>query len=62
MTVEDVIQIIKDHKSYYPISIFPEPEPGCAVDRYTAAGCRLVCDNILRAIDELAIIEMEDEG
>jgi len=59
MTIEDIKQIIKDHKSYYPISIFPEPEEGCTVDRYTAAGCRLVCDNILHQIAELEIEEAE---
>lgn len=60
MTIEDVKQIIKNHKAHYPTNIFPEPEEGCSMDRYTAAGCRLVCDNILHTIDEQ--LKEEAEG
>jgi len=59
MTIEDAIIIVKAVKAYYPTSVFPEPEEGCSVDRYTAAGCRLACDNILRTIGEKLLEELE---
>ena len=40
--IKDIIEIIDGRLSYYPIDIFPHPVKGCCVDRYAAAGCRMM--------------------
>lgn len=50
MKKADFISIVKKMKSWYPVEIFPDPAPGCAVDRYTAAGVRLACDMIIEEV------------
>lgn len=50
MTTKDFENIVKKIRDKYPERIFPEPTAGCAVGRYTAAGCRLACDLILMEV------------
>ena len=47
-----IVEVLRGIKAQYPLTVFPEPYAGCVVDLYTAAGCRLVCDNAIKAIEE----------
>lgn len=41
------IRIVRHNAGYYPTSIFPPPDKDTTTpDRYAAAGCRLIAENI----------------
>jgi len=45
-------EIVAHVRASYSEDIFGPPTPGCAVDRYSAAGARLACDAIARELHE----------
>ena len=49
---ERILAIVDEIESYYPLDVFPEPEPGCAPDRYSAAMARRVCAQLRKRIIE----------
>lgn len=52
--LDAALAAIAEIRAFYPEAIFPPPPKGSTPDAFAAAGCRLVCDNVARALRELA--------
>lgn len=51
--LREVLSLISETQKYYPITVFPEPEPVCAPDRYSAAMARDICKTMYARVSEL---------
>lgn len=59
--LREVLEIVSELSSHYPIDVFPTPEPESSADRYSAAMARHICTIIFRDVSKLLNKSTTDE-